>query len=132
MKRRPALLQLSRDHHTALVLAQRIAKAADEAAVGRLLASVPAFFERELEPHFQTEEATLLPRLEAAGETALVARTLDEHRLLRSLAARLADGDNTSLKPFGDALNSHVRFEERELFVTAERVLPADFLDAAD
>lgn len=129
MKRRPALLQLSRDHHTALVLAKRIAAAHDDDAIDALIATVPGTFAHELEPHFQAEEGDLLPRLQAAGEAALVARTLDEHRLLRALADRIGAGDRASLAPFGLALHDHVRFEERELFITAERVLPAAFLD---
>jgi len=129
MKRRPALLPLSREHHGALSLAHRIARAGEPAIIASLMESVAALFRRELEPHFQAEEADLLPRLAAAGEAALVARTLDEHRRLRTLAARIAEGDDASLKPFGAALHDHVRFEERELFVTAEQVLPADFLD---
>ena len=129
MKRRPALVQLSREHHTALSLAHRIARASDAEATAALMATVARVFGQELEPHFQAEEADLLPRLLAVGETTLVARTLDEHRTLRALAARITAGDGASLKPFGAALNDHVRFEERVLFVTAEGVLPAEFLD---
>lgn len=131
MKRRAALLQLSRDHHTALVLAQRIARAADETAVATLMTTVPATFSREIEPHFLCEEGGLLPRLEAAGKGGLVRRTLEEHRTLRELVARIAAGDRTCLKAFGSALHDHVRFEERELFAVAEAVLPAEFLDRA-
>ena len=132
MKRRAALLKLSREHHAALVLGQRIAKAQDAASINDLMEWVPTVFRNELEPHFRAEEAALLPRLEAVGESALRRRTLDEHRLLRELAARIAAGDRHSLKPFGLALNAHVRFEERELFAVAEAVLPAGFLDAPD
>ncbi|WP_186408744.1 hemerythrin domain-containing protein [Candidatus Accumulibacter aalborgensis] len=129
MKRRAALIELSREHHGALVLTQRIAKAHDTAAVAHLMDSVPAIFRSELEPHFRIEEASLLPRLAAAGEVEQVRRTLAEHRELRDLAAKIAAGDRSRLKPFGAALNAHIRFEERELFATAESVLPAAFLD---
>jgi iron-sulfur cluster repair protein YtfE (RIC family) len=129
MKRHAALLQLSREHHAALVLTQRIAKAGDAAAISGLMDRVQAIFRQELEPHFRREEAFLLPRLETAGEAVLVHRTLAEHRELRDLASRIGEGDTSCLKPFGVALNRHVRFEERELFVTAEAVLPAEGLD---
>jgi hypothetical protein len=76
VKRRPALRQLSREHHGALVLALRITKAGDATAVARLMATVPDVFARELEPHFRDEEADLLPGLAAAGADALVRRTL--------------------------------------------------------
>ena len=131
MKRRPALRQLSREHHGALVLALRITQARDATTVARLVATVPDFFARELEPHFRDEETTLLPRLAAAGANALVRRTLEEHHRLRGLAARVAAGDAASLSPFGEALRAHVVFEERELFAAAETLLPAELLDAA-
>lgn len=84
MKRRAALLRLSREHHAALVLTQRIERAGDAAATGALMKSVPAIFRCELDPHFRAEESTLLPRLHAAGETELVERTLEDHGALRT------------------------------------------------
>ncbi|MDD5249802.1 MAG: hemerythrin domain-containing protein [Rhodocyclaceae bacterium] len=132
MKRGAALLQLSREHHGALVLAQRIAKANDAAAIDALMATLPTTFQEELEPHFQAEENGLLLRLQAAGETALVQRTVDDHRRLRRLAARVAHGDRASLEAFGIELAAHVRFEERELFARAEAVLPPNFIGTAD
>lgn len=129
MKRSSVLLQLSREHHTALVLALHIARANDLAAQSALLLKVPAIFEKELAPHFLDEEADLLPRLAAVGETALVNRTLDEHRQMHGLVEKIAAGDLASLQPFGVLLKAHVQFEERQLFVTAQSLLPADYLD---
>lgn len=128
-KRRAALLKLSREHHTALVLTLRISQANDAAAVSSLMKSLPRIFQHELDPHFRVEEEVLLPRLEKAGEIALVQRTFEEHKELRDMVARIASGDSASLKAFGVKLNAHVRFEERELFTRAEAVLPAGFLD---
>lgn len=125
MKRSPALLQLSREHHTALSLALRIERGDNAAA---LLVDLPSVFRNEMEPHFQEEENILLPRLQAAGEEALVSRTLAEHAQIRQLVEQIAGGDVASLQPFGEMLRAHVRFEERELFLVAERVLPADYL----
>lgn len=129
MKRSPILIELSREHHTALVLALRIARANEPAAQAALLAAVPAIFRDELEPHFQDEEQGILPQLATAGELALVSRTLEEHRQMRDLVATISAGDLLSLKPFGVMLKAHVQFEERELFATAQAVLPATYLD---
>lgn len=120
MRRSPFLQDLSRDHHTALSLANRIAKAVGEPALADLMRVVPEDFRCRMEPHFRLEEEELLVRLAQAGEASLVRRTLAEHRLLRDLAARVAGGDRAALKDFGLALRDHVRFEERELFVAAE------------
>lgn len=123
MKRSHFLRDLSREHHTALSLANRIAKADDERAAAGLMKAIAEDFPREIDPHFRKEEEDLLVRLAQAGEEALVRRTLAEHRHMRDLAARLAAGDASALKDFGIALREHVRFEERELFVAAEAKL---------
>ena len=75
MKRSPVLIKLSREHHTALVLALRIARATDPADLAALGVSVPVIFQDELEVHFQEEENGLLPELAAAGASDLVTRT---------------------------------------------------------
>jgi len=126
MKRHAALLQLSRDHHAALKLARQARFACDaglDAAITQAAQSIRAAFTQELEPHFQEEEQDLLPAMAAAGETDLVRRTLAEHAELRDLHSRLAEPDGETLARFATLLNDHVRFEERQLFETAQRVL---------
>ena len=123
MKRHPALLQLSREHHTALKLSldcRKAVLAADQAAMSALASQMSSLFAAELEPHFQREEEELLPWLEAVGEHQLVARTLAEHAQLRGLAERIGRGDRGALEAFATALSDHVRFEERELFEKAQ------------
>ncbi|HEX8964427.1 MAG TPA: hemerythrin domain-containing protein [Rhodocyclaceae bacterium] len=123
MRRSEFLVELSREHHAALSLANRIARVQDGGAVAGLIKDAQERFARDIEPHFRREEQGLLLRLGEAGESSLVERTLEEHARLRELAARLAGGDRTALKAFGAALSEHVRFEERELFARAEEVL---------
>ena len=129
MKRCDGLAPLSREHHAALVLAKRLAAAQRAPALREgLAAAVTDTFARELDPHFRTEEAALLPLLMEAGETELVARTLREHDELRELVRRIRSGDADALWPFGAKLDAHVRFEERKLFPLAEAVLPPQAL----
>jgi hemerythrin-like domain-containing protein len=129
MRRDPNLVRLSRDHHTGLVLAKRARELATNEATEQRAAwsQMQARFADELEPHFQLEERGLLPALRAAGEDVLVDRTLTEHAELRRL---IASADPSAPKRFGEALTAHIRFEEADLFETAQRVLPADVLDA--
>ncbi len=125
MRRCAALKRLSSEHHSGLVIARRarIAAPAAETAWTELRQR----FADELEPHFQLEERGLLPALEAAGEQALVERTLAEHRALR----RLIDGGGPAdLDAFARLLTEHIRFEENGLFAMAQRVLGSDALAA--
>lgn len=129
MKHAAALMPLSAVHEAALELAVHISEATDEASIASLMKNLPSRFEREFERHLQLEESTLLRELEEAGEAELVQRALAEHRDLRDLLAQVASGNRDSLTLFWIALHAHVRFEERELFRIAERVLPGAFLD---
>ncbi|MBX3679180.1 hemerythrin domain-containing protein [Cognatazoarcus halotolerans] len=131
MKRADALLKLSREHHTALSIAQRARRALAEGVAGEIesvAAAAARRFAAELEPHFLDEERWLLPALAGAGEDRLVDRTLDEHHRLRVLAAALPDGGADALAAFAQLLSDHVRFEERELFECAQARIPADEL----
>lgn len=128
MKRHPALLQHSRDHHHALKLARLARFAADSGAPPAIAEAVQAIAEQfpaRLEPHFQEEEEGLLVRLAGAGQQELVRRTRDEHRLLRELDERLRaqPDDLVALSSFATLLHDHVRFEERELFEIAQTLL---------
>jgi len=126
MKRHAALLQLSREHHVALKLSRLARFAADSdqtMAIAEAAEKIVDLFSRELEPHFQTEENDLLPALAVAGAGALVERTLAEHAELRELNRQLATPDRAILGRFATLLHDHVRFEERELFETAQHLL---------
>ncbi len=122
MQRDPNLVRLSHDHQSALVLAKRARELATAAEPDRraLWAEIHARFADELEPHFQLEERGLLPALSVAGQDALVERTLSEHVELRGLI--VSDAPDAPTR-FGDALQAHIRFEERTLFETAQQVL---------
>lgn len=128
MKRHPGLAQLSREHHTALMLAKHALNAASDTpdAQSRMSAEIAIAFAKELDPHFKTEERGLLPALKNAGQFEAVDRTLSDHATLRELARRIAAREHACLKDFGELLEAHVRFEERELFPLAESKLPAD------
>lgn len=122
MKRSPSLVALSREHHTALVWAKR-AQRGGSSDPKTLVTQLAAVFDREMEPHFQTEERGLLPALRACGQNDLVDRTLADHRSLRNEVARIRAGCTDAVEAFGRLLGAHVRFEERELFPVAEVLL---------
>lgn len=127
MKRSAFLQPLSREHHTALSLAKRCERAASSGDPAQLIEScnrVAEQFSRDLVPHFGVEERELLPMLEAAGQKALVERTLLEHSQLRALHASLQqNGTADTLDSFARLLSAHVHFEESELFQAFEELL---------
>ena len=123
MKRHPELQNLSREHHGALQLAlkaKRAAMSGNQTQIDAMAATCITAFCAELEPHFVVEENALLPLLLATGEDRLAARLEHDHRELRRLSVQLQQPDGKTLLGFADLLSSHVRFEEREMFVVLE------------
>lgn len=139
MKRHPGLQPLSREHHPALVQAKRLRDFSGDGAQGRELGEVfLGFWDADIAPHFRDEEELLLPLLARRGgdDSPEIVETLVQHVQLRrqvmELRQRLARGaapDAPFLNALGDALKSHVRFEEEELFPSAEQTLLEDDLD---
>lgn len=133
MKRSEALRSLSRDHHHALVAAQRLRLGED---VAESAAEFESFWTEHGRRHFQTEEEVLLPlwaKLGRADERA-VARLALEHLRIRTMAMVVAEGPTRKrLQDLGDLLVAHVRFEERCLFDLIERDLgAAELIQLAD
>jgi hemerythrin-like domain-containing protein len=132
MKRHPALVPLSRDHHHALVLARRLKQATGEGASDAARAFLAQWEEEERE-HFRVEEEILLPAYAAYGDLdqPAVVRALLDHVLIRRDAGRLGDAPSLEvLHELGARLAAHVELEERELFPLIERALPEDALIA--
>lgn len=115
------------EHHMGLVLARRARASADDP--GPAWEALRERFAAELDAHFILEEQGLLPALTAVGERELVERTLAEHRSLRAL---IATGGPADLTAFALLLADHIRFEEDELFATAERILSDENLAALE
>jgi iron-sulfur cluster repair protein YtfE (RIC family) len=134
VKRSAALAALSRDHHEALVVAQRLRRAdADTAADAR--SRFLTYWTEHGRAHFQREEEILLPGYAAYGDAhhPLVLRALGDHVAIRQRAGVIAadpSADPETLHDLGERLSAHVRLEERELFPLIEADMPADELVA--
>lgn len=132
MKRIPELRDLSDDHHLALVLAQRCRRtnrSDSQWSPEQLWAQVQELMTSHLEPHFRIEETILLPALEALGEESLVERIVDDHAALRELCAAHTP-DRVRVVRFGELLESHIRYEERQVFESTQDRLSAKTLEA--
>jgi hypothetical protein len=128
MKRSAALASLSRDHHQALVVAQRLRRATDATATEAREIFL-AYWTGHGRKHFRLEEELLFPAYAGYGDPydPLVLRALGEHAVIRHRAAVLAATRSASpdaLRVLGTELAAHVRLEEREVFPLIERVMP--------
>ena len=135
MKRHPALVQLSRDHHQSLVFAHGLTRAGNPRLRGLLpreprakARAVIQRFQNEQLPHFQLEEERLLPFIKGRDEKLDdMARTVRrEHDEMRELIRQLESAQ--AVEPVLDELG-HL-LNERKLFVRIQEVLTEEQLDA--
>ena len=131
MKRHPALIELSRDHHAALFVAMQL-KRADETSAEKARSTFLASWDTHGSDHFRLEEEVLLPRFAEYGPAhhPFVAHVLCDHVTLRRLARDIASTspDVSLLAELGTELEQHVRFEERQLFPLIESSMPEEAL----
>ena len=132
MKRHPALVSLSRQHHDGLALGVFIERGlrdgADPATAESLRGQVLEAWELELRGHFEVEEKVLFP---AVREAIPAPETIDiliaEHDEIRTAIESLetARGEALAQELLGlrQRLVRHIRTEERVLFEAVQECL---------
>ena len=132
MKRAEELRPLSHEHHRALYAAMLMSRAME---VEPARTEALDFWHEKGLAHLALEEDTLLPgwtSRDPGHEPALAERVLREHDELRD-GFRALESEPASVETMnelGQALERHVRFEERELFPLIEARLDADAIAA--
>jgi hemerythrin-like domain-containing protein len=131
LKRSAELQPLSHEHFEGLHFAAELARAhaTGEPAEG-WAESLAAFWANHLVPHFEAEEALIVPLLDDLAPL-LAKRILNEHQTIRNLVETIAVRPatwETGLSSFSDVLTAHIRFEERVAFPTAEKLADAETL----
>ena len=132
MKRHPALVALSHDHHEILLVARLLRRRGVSVSGGGRLdegrqCQVVRQFEDGLRAHFQVEEGAL--RVAAGnGEPRtgeLLRAAAGAHRDLERMLAALDCGTvtGTELAQLGESLHGYVREQERALFQELQRLL---------
>lgn len=134
MKRAPALVGLSHDHHNALFAALKLRRATAETA-GAAREALAAYWEGHGRTHFRLEEEVLFPAYARYGDVydELVARALCDHIAIRQGITAVLEDPNPPpdrLHALGELMSDHVRLEERKLFPLIEQALPAPELAA--
>lgn len=132
IKRHPAVISFSRDHHFGLLLGWKIRQGLNKAVDPERISNyVLYFFDNELEKHFTEEETLLFSQLPAANE--LRQKAEKDHAGLRQLIASIRENkqNKTALLQLADELDKHIRFEERELFGYLQNNLTEKALESA-
>lgn len=113
IKRHEVLQPLSREHHHTLLLVWKIKNGIKKnIEPERIKNYCDWYFQNHLKQHFATEEKELekiLPK-----ENILFNQMKEEHSFIESLLSEKAS--ISLLQKIAEALQNHVRFEERELF----------------
>ena len=130
MKRHPALVPLSHDHHQTLVRARELRRAAadgDDAELERVAGRFRRAFAGEVTRHFRDEEELLFPLLgELDPPPEPLVRAATQHATIRALVQRLPG--RPAAAELGRLLEEHVRLEERELFELIQQTVPEERL----
>lgn len=129
IKRHPALVSFSKDHHFGLLLVWKIRQGLDKAVNPERISNyVLYFFEQDLEKHFKEEEQLLFSELQD-GDLLKKEAESDHEAIINLVAAiKKRKTDSTLLNQLADELERHIRFEERELFIHLQNKIKANDL----
>jgi len=120
IKRSEDLIQLSREHHHALLLCWKIKNGlAKDIALPRIIAYANWFYVNHLLPHFVLEEKFVFPIL--SKEDLNRQKAEQQHTQLRALFER-KEKDQQTLTDIQNILTDHIRFEERVVFNEAQKL----------
>jgi hemerythrin-like domain-containing protein len=135
MLRDKNLVPLSHQHQHALALCVRLDRALSAGPVDleAWQSEIQQIFEQEVTVHFTAEEQHVFPPAARFAELQpVVEGLLAQHAVLRDLFARSAKRtlDSEGLRLFVDALSSHIRKEERQLFEAMQKLMSTAELTA--
>lgn len=133
MKRAEQLIPLSHDHHQGLVVSQHALRLKEDASVVDIeqhWQKVKDCLEEQAQHHFVIEEKYLLePLTVVGGHEEMVQRIYAEHKEFIAFTEQPIGQDLAKLQAMATLLKSHIKYEEREVFATAQQVLSTEQLD---
>lgn len=131
IKRHQAIASFSRDHHSGLLLVWKIRQGLFKSIdTERISDYVLFFYKEDLEKHFRDEERFLFVKL--PGDDPLRTQAESDHQAIYAHMAALGKNrkDAYLLHKIADALEQHIRSEERELFNHLQDILSQEDLEA--
>lgn len=130
IKRHPAIVSFSKDHHFGLLLVWKIRQGLDkDVDPERISNYVIFFFKEDLGKHFKEEEQLLFCELPV--DDVLRKRAETDHLKILNLVEAIEEkkDDIVLLMQLADELEKHIRFEERELFNHLQNKIKPDDLE---
>lgn len=130
LKRHSYLKPLSRDHHFSLLLCWKIRTGIkQQIEIDRIDSYCKAFYIHSLKGHFEFEENQIFPLL--GMEHHLVKKALAQHQEIRQLILD-PSSNRIVLLQLEEALDKHIRFEERQLFAAIQEKIIGELGDMPD
>jgi hypothetical protein len=128
IKRNPAIVEFSKDHHFALLLVWKIAEGKKKSVEPERMADyIVHAFEIEMNPHFLAEEEFLFSKL--AADHPLRRKAEKDHKDIRQMIDEMKTNPGEELlNNFSELLKQHFRFEERDLFNLLQEIIPENEL----
>ena len=135
MKRHPALVPISREHHQMLMLAQLMKKDAPAykgmpvTSKGKVEYAREAWFSL-IKGHIEIEESVLFPFVlqKQASLSELINELRDQHHQI-ALGLEKIQPDPEEMDRIGRLLERHIRKEERVLFQQVQELLTEEEMD---
>ena len=120
LKRNEFLKPISREHHHGLLLCFKIRTGIKKQITAeRINKYANWFYQNHLIPHFSIEEEILFPIL--GNENELVVKAVEEHRTIERLFKN-QESTIQNLNAIANAIENHIRFEERILFTALQDI----------
>lgn len=131
MKRNENLIELSRDHHHGLLLGWKIRRGIENETDRKLIGRYVWYFsQHSLFPHFEEEEQDVLRFL--PKDDSYHQKVVEDHQQIRAMVRSITSSEEPDAEPLlelAKLLDSHIRYEERQLFPYLEQTLSGDALE---
>jgi hemerythrin-like domain-containing protein len=129
IKRNKHIVLLSKDHHLALLFCWKIRQGLQIGVEpGRMKNYVGYFWNHHMLEHFREEEEILF----APVQDPMIGKAMEDHQIIAAMVGSITSGETESIDAFkslADAVDNHVRYEERELFPQLEKILSEEQLN---
>ena len=129
IKRSAQLQPLSREHHDGLLYVWKIREGLENnTSIERLKDYTSWYWKHHIKPHFFQEEKLLIPFMPVSDPLIILLKK--DHDYIRELILAIyKESDRHDFILLANLIETHIRFEERELYQYLEEQLTGDQLN---